>query len=493
MSPPHQPNPLLRVLARVLPGRPTARADIYVSLYWLAHWAALLAATALLWLGPTAAQPAGRLALIGVAAGTATAWVARRRATGVWWTPTPLDVSLWALTLAGSAAYVTASYVRGDPLAALARGLVFWLGLSWTAGLAAPGPAGRDRAWRLFALAGLGLAVVALVGGALPFKWPGFGALAQHIPRLLPGLPGAEEGLHPNEAAGMLLWFLPVPWLWLQRDRTQQQAPQEILNSNSHSGQPRSYMRLIYLLTGVAMGLAWLLLQSRAALLGAVVASWSLLLFQGRRERRAAVLALLVIVAGLALGWQDVLALLTSTWWQETTGAFDPGWRELLWRAAGRALQEFPVTGLGLGQFRSLGPHFYLFPLQSLDVAHAHNIWLHTAAEMGVPGVVALLAVWLGLAGALWRALRPGEGDKASPTDSRPFLLAAWWSLVAFSCFGLVDMVALGAKGSLVWWAALGLAIQALRETTEYTEGDGTQMNADRELGIERWNADERR
>ncbi len=413
--------------------------------WWVIHWVALLVATAALGLGPAGTDTAGRVALAVVVVGIVAAWIARRQASKMWWVAMPWDTSLWVLTLAGSAAYLTASYVMGEGWSALPRGLVFWLGLSWTAGLAAvETPQARRRAWGVFGLAGLGLAGLALAGGALPTKWPWIGPLAQHIPSLLPGLPGAEAGIHPNEAAGALLWFLPVSWAWWA------------------AGGRRNLLECwAAAAVGLGMGGAWLLLQSRGALLGAIVATLSLLLFQGRWGRWVVGLLLVLLCGAVAVGvgsGTSLAALLTSPWLQESTGVFDPGWREMLWRAGWRASQEFPLTGLGLGQFPTLGSHFYLFPLEPANVGHAHNLFLHTWAEMGAPGVIALLAVWFGLGGWLWLALTD-RGMIRGREGARPFLLAAWWSWVAFTIFGIADTVALGARGSLVWWVYLGLTV----------------------------------
>lgn len=66
-----------------------------------------------------------------------------------------------------------------------------------------------------------------------------------------------------------------------------------------------------------------------------------------------------------------------------------------IWQNALAGIQDFPVTGLGLGVFRKVV--FLLYPIQiapTYDIAHAHN-FLDSVLDFGLPGLVALLAIYL--------------------------------------------------------------------------------------------------
>lgn len=105
-----------------------------------------------------------------------------------------------------------------------------------------------------------------------------------------------------------------------------------------------------------------------------------------------------------------------------------PDERLHLWLMAWRMLVAYPWTGVGLGQY---GWHYFLLngahPHPLAGYAHnAHNLPLHLGAELGVPGLVALL---LG-AGAWWLAVR-----------RLPCTLAGWWVLCLCAVLGIHAML----------------------------------------------------
>ncbi|WP_158883506.1 O-antigen ligase family protein [Amycolatopsis anabasis] len=120
--------------------------------------------------------------------------------------------------------------------------------------------------------------------------------------------------------------------------------------------------------------------------------------------------------------------------------------RELRWQAAARMLVENPLYGVGPGGFRSE----YVAASDLAELAEqlpvAHNIYLETGAELGIPGLVLLL----GLAGtalvASERALRRGA--------DRRFVIAVQASLIA----ALVASCFLSEQHYLPLWFAVALA-----------------------------------
>src|SRR5262249_45371462 len=130
-----------------------------------------------------------------------------------------------------------------------------------------------------------------------------------------------------------------------------------------------------------------------------------------------------------------------------------------IWSRALLMLQDFPFTGIGLNTFpvvlQALYPPFLTGPDETIP--HAHNLFLQTGVDLGIPGLLAFLWI-LGLVWRCWlRAWRTDERARAAQgvgllsaaTDwiSRPAALAGVLAgITGHLVFGLTDAVTLGAK-----------------------------------------------
>jgi len=99
-----------------------------------------------------------------------------------------------------------------------------------------------------------------------------------------------------------------------------------------------------------------------------------------------------------------------------------------------------------------MGPNF--------DIAHAHNIFLQTALDVGLPGLVAYLVLLIVAGVVCWQCARQGHGLV------RWMALGLAAGLVGLHVYGLADAVALGAKPGVAFWMALGL-IAAMPQVIE--------------------------
>jgi len=100
--------------------------------------------------------------------------------------------------------------------------------------------------------------------------------------------------------------------------------------------------------------------------------------------------------------------------------AHDREFRMVTWRTGFRMIQAHPWLGLGPEQVnresvvRYLPPDVHE-PLPSGWYGHLHNIYLHYAAERGIPALLALLWMLIMMLTDFWRALRrlaPGPSDR---------------------------------------------------------------------------------
>jgi O-antigen ligase len=141
--------------------------------------------------------------------------------------------------------------------------------------------------------------------------------------------------------------------------------------------------------------------------------------------------------------------------------------RYLVWAAANQALRDFIFTGMGLGTFRSLV--FLLYPLPGIpftyDVAHAHNFFLQTGLDFGLPGLLAILVVYIAAIVQLVRLAHIPVQTPIWPQMSylTPRVLAVGWMacMVGQTVYSLFDVVAMGSKPNFVWWWWMALIFAA--------------------------------
>ncbi len=313
------------------------------------------------------------------------------------------------------------------------------------------------RALILYFLLGTGIAALGLIGTSWLYKNPLLSEVTQRLPQWIGGLPGAAEGFHPNEVAGVLLWFVPLQLallVWFGRQ-----------------SRLRTWRGIALCFSTVLTTLTLVLTQSRGGLLGLAAGLAVMGAGVDRRVRTAVALlsiVALVIVAVQGPAWVD--AALREGVAPEVLGRSNWSFRIGVWRAALSGIADFPFTGMGLGTFRRVAR--VLYPLASVppdyDIAHAHNGFLQAALDFGVVGLFAYTAIWFLSAKMILSSLQQAEN---------------WWRatalgfggcLVSSFVYNLMDTVALGAKGGLPWWMMLGLIVGIFRLLSDSARDEGT-------------------
>ncbi len=394
--------------------------------------------------------------------GLALLWVLRAILRRETWPVTPFNAALLVFCLAIPLA-VWASPVPELTVPKL-TGVI--LGLAAFRAVAYSVRSNRSLAVALAGLGAAGLVIWAL--GVVGMRLPPLQPLAQRLPAALVSLPGAEQGINPNQLAGALMLLLPVLLA--------------IALGTLLSGS-RWLAALLFLLA-LAATATLALTQSRAAWIGFAAAMLTLALAlawlrsgpRGKRRLAAGVGAALVIalaVGGLALprlaaemnGGEAITASGDAALTLEA--------RVEIWSRAVYALQDFPFTGVGLGAFRRvvnvLYPLFLLPP--DADIAHSHNQLLQVGVDVGLIGLMGYIALLFVAGVSAWQAARRGV--------HRELALGALAALVAFHIYGLADALALGSKPSVVFWVILGLVAAISDPLFEAREAPVTQPEAD--------------
>lgn len=404
-------------------------------------------------------------------------WLARKVGHGRYVPATPFDWTLFGLLLM----VLVSLYATFDISFSIGKiaGMVFGVAVFYaTVAFVA------DSVKRLWLGVGalmaseLGVVALSLLGGQWPRKFPLFRDLIGRLPPRLLTLPGAATGFSSNELAGVLLWIAPLALVL---------ALLSVWEMGKVRGQARLWLHILLSFTLIGMAALFsgtlLLSQSRGGLLGLGVGFMAMLLAAAWRMRRWLPLALFVAAAGISvlvatsIGVDEVKTMLF-----DQVGVSNGGGaigtlegRLEIWSRALYGIQDFPFTGMGMNNFRRvvhiLYPLFLIPP--DKDIAHAHNYLLQAALDLGIPGLIAYLALWLGAAVLLWQVW----GQTESPW-LKWLALGMAGSLLSHFMYGMTDAVALGAKPGFIFWLLLGLVVSLHQIVQRETAASGSGMAA---------------
>lgn len=341
---------------------------------------------------------------------------------------------------------------------------------------------GRTGWWRVlgfYLASGLGIAAIGMLGMRwVTTKLQFINPIIERIPQLVSGLQGAEAGIHPNEVGGALTWVVPITltlsvYLVFPKRSAALQPGDGPFHwavgwwANSRKAH-RWGVRLSWWLATLFVCGVFVLAQSRAGYMGVLFACLALALAPLAIRRMWVVLGLLIsggLVTGVLLWWQEMPQRWFNQW---RMGMY--GWGTLsvdsvvgrleIWFRAIYAIQDFSFTGMGMNTFREVVK--VLYPISStnaeISVGHAHNEFLQAGLDLGIPGLIALLALYFGAFGIL---IYIGVQGRSLGSGARGLqwavLLGLGGNLLAHMAYGLVDAVALGAKPGILFWLLLGL------------------------------------
>ncbi|QXI29028.1 O-antigen ligase family protein [Pseudomonas vanderleydeniana] len=259
-----------------------------------------------------------------------------------------------------------------------------------------------ERVIRLMQWGGLGLALVALLA-IIRFYWlegnPWFGRLS-----------GLGELAHPilgGYALGLaMVWMLS----WVP---------------------PSRLMRVVWCLALGVLCAFVVLCQSRGvavALLATILTAplW-------RRDRQTLLLALASLLFAIVVFWLLAPLVLER----------GVSYRPQIFMASLQMIAERPWTGLGLeSSYRVFASDLYF--------DHSHNLLTHVAIELGIPGLLLWMAVWLATLSEAWRSRHTlfGQG-----------LLGIWvFSTVAMQ-FDAASLTGTPRAEWFITWLPVGLAL----------------------------------
>src|SRR5579863_1227805 len=133
---------------------------------------------------------------------------------------------------------------------------------------------------------------------------------------------------------------------------------------------------------------------SRGGFIGLMAVSLYLILNVSHRLRNLVLLAALVIPLSLVLPSSPLHRLLHPGYDEE----FGTSARLIAWQAGLNMIEEHPLGGVGLGNFKPLMVRYKVASMGTSEtlqsvVSVAHNSFLEFAAELGIPGLLTFLGV----------------------------------------------------------------------------------------------------
>ncbi|MDU4962039.1 MAG: O-antigen ligase family protein [Sporomusaceae bacterium] len=209
------------------------------------------------------------------------------------------------------------------------------------------------------------------------------------------------------------------------------------------AGEQRLSLLMLFLLLGGCL----LLTYSRGAWLSlaVIVAAYGLL-----SDRRLMWLLLLIPVVMLCFG--DVSERAASILHPTDTSST---LRLALWHSTLAMIRDNPLTGIGWGAYWLVYPHYdYFINDDKTIIFHAHNLYLHLAAETGIPGLAAFVAFMGCHARLAIRLLR-----QAVPPWIRGLLAGLTAAILGLIVSGLTDHILFSIQMSMLAWLLFAIVI----------------------------------
>ena len=326
--------------------------------------------------------------------------------------------------------------------------------------------------WSLivFFVGGFGIATLGFLG----IEWPSnkiilFNNFYSQFPSLTNLLPGIQEGFHPNEVGGALTWIIPfwiviLMWLIIRLDKLRRYISTWIL-------------LVIFTLTGLLVALSSVVLifsQSRSAYIGMALGILLIPLFLLRKKLKIAYIVLLLSGLGIILYFVlsgQMMVYLNQLFPDSGTASMAFSMNTLsgrieIWSRAIYAIQDFAFTGMGMNTFRSIVN--VLYPLQTIsadipikDIGHAHNLFLQVALDLGIPGLIAFIGMYITSFWMIFKSSsRLRRWTKNKPINHRSITMEFYLIVlvglaggqIAHLGYSMTDAIAFGAKPGIIFW-----------------------------------------
>lgn len=280
--------------------------------------------------------------------------------------------------------------------------------------------------------AGLILSVVSILGT----EWTmadDFVKITNTIENIFPkinwNLPGAEKGFNPNAVGGTLILIIPLSLLlflsYLKKNK-----------ENCIISDKRFSLITFSVILFITFSILFFS-QSIGSWIGLIVSIW-IFLISWKWKKWSLIFIFLLAATIFLLNLDNATSIFDIN-----KQKFEA--REFKWTIGTDVISLNPLFGIGMNRLRQLQSISYA-------TAHAHNHLIHTAAELGIPGLVAYLTILIGTGFMCFETWH-----KSSTGWMKISALGLGCGQLAHFIFGIADSIPLGAKVGIFFWFSLAL------------------------------------
>jgi hypothetical protein len=249
------------------------------------------------------------------------------------------------------------------------------------------------------------------------------------IPRIDWNLPGAEEGFNSNAIGGTLILIIPLCL---------------ILFISYIKGKDESYLissRLLtlsffFIILFVTCSVLILSL-SMGSWIGLAVSIWILLL--PWKWKKWSSLLIPLLIAFIFMSSANTTKIINDN----LKSGFMK--RKAFWSVGVDTISRHPFSGIGMNRIRQI-------PAIGYTRSHVHNHLLHTGSELGIPGLIAYLAILISVGFMCFEIFCKSKKGWMKMTA-----LGLGCGQLAHFIFGMADSIPIGAKVGIFFWFSLAL------------------------------------
>ena len=130
-----------------------------------------------------------------------------------------------------------------------------------------------------------------------------------------------------------------------------------------------------------------------------------------------------------------------------------------VWSRAIYMIQDFPFTGVGMGTYGRVADMLYPFFLSTPGrVQHVHNLFPQIAVDLGIPGLIVWLSIWILMVFTSFQLYR--HGNKIRDKLESGLGAGLLCSQIALASHGMLEAVTWGmVKPAPLVWVIWGITV----------------------------------